>query len=826
VRSIGFFRAALRFLTLLAAGAPTGWAAAQDEPTEPAQALGPGVAPGVAPGVGPGVVAGGEVRLVVEAFGVGGVVRPGELVGVRLGLTDTADKPREVVVRMRLPDADGDTTVYQRAIALNPGRAVALWLYGRLPWQLKPSTIITFSVNMAQPTVGGGLEIGRQIGALRITPGSVQTTIVDPEVALGGVVGRRGLGLENYTQNIGGDVVAVSGHEALRIVTDLTPLGFPDQWEGWSGYETIVWGQGEPSEIEGDMRASALIEWVHRGGRLVIVTPTVANPWIGGRNALSAILPRATPERVVEADLDRYRSLLTLERTGATHALPHRVEINRFVIPGDATTAEATPVILGPDGCVVVRRLVGVGMVTMVGLPINEPAVAPLVRADAFWNRILGRRTDQISAAEAEASRWRVGGNWTQSAEAQVDGHIADQIATNRAASWGIVLALVVFFVYWLMAGPAGFAILKSRGYERHSWVAFVVMSGMFTVVAWVGAGVLRPKQAQEWHYTILDHVYGQPVQRARSFVSVLLPQYGEQTVTLGDAGVDTQWRQALTPWADPTADAGLRFPDAREYVADVRNLTSLTVPARSTVKQFQAEWLGGPRWSTPAPAEAGTKPALSATGVLSGALVHALPGPLVDVRVILVAGQTTEAEDQAATLGKSSGRLRARAWAWARTDAWAPGQRLELSAYNDRSRSGITALLRDLTPTISLTQNVPGLGGARGEAVARRELAAALFGVLEPPDYTQRKALGETAKADMSRFLTHTMDLGAWFTQPCLIVIGAVEDQPGPVPMGVDGAPLDGKRRPARGRTVVRWVYPLDPAPVRFGAADRGGAS
>lgn len=765
---------------------------------------------------------GQEVQMAAETLGVGGYMRPGELTGFRLVLTDSFDRPREVAVRLRLTDADGDTTIYQRAITLNPQRAVGVWIYARLPWYLRPSTVISFTANVATPSADGSLTIGRQVGVLRVSPGSAQATVIEQEAALVGVVGRRPMGLEHFTQSIGGAIVSVAGHEALRVVNDLAVAGFPDQWEGWAGFETIVWSQADPNELEGDARASALIEWVNRGGQLVVIVPSVASPWSSPRNPLASILPRAAIERVVDVDLNAYRALLTLDKAGATSRLPERSTIHRFVIPQDAELSEAIPLISGPDGCVVVRRLVGTGMVTLVGIDLSAAAVAVQVRSDSFWNRILGRRTDQLNTAEADAARWRVGGVGLNTAGALVDAQIAEQIATGREASWGILLSLVVFAVYWCLAGPAGFAILKSRGLERHSWLGFVVMAGLFTAVAWAGAGAMRPKVAQSWHYTLLDHVYGQPVQRARSFASILLPDYGDQTVTLGESGVDAQWRQALTPWADPQGDVGLRFPDARDYIADVRNLTSLTVPARSTIKQFEAEWLGGPRWSMPAPLSPEQRPALGPNGALTGAIVHSLPHALTEVQVILVRGQIGEAEDIAETRKRTSSRTRFEAWAWARPEPWEPGDPLDLAGYNERSTAtDIRRLLRDLVPTVSLTGSVPGIGGPRVEDRGR-ELSAALFGQLEPPEYAERRTIGTSTRATMRRVLTHTWDLGEWFTQPCLIVIGMVNDEPSPVPLAVDGEALDGKQLPSTGRTVVRWIYPLPASPVRF----EGGAA
>jgi hypothetical protein len=62
-------------------------------------------------------------------------------------------------------------------------------------------------------------------------------------------------------------------------------------------------------------------------------------------------------------------------------------------------------------------------------------------------------------------------------------------------------------------------------------------------------------------------------------------------------------------------------------------------------------------------------------------------------------------------------------------------------------------------------------------------------------------------------REATHGMDLGRWFTQPCIIVIGYLVDPNQDAPISTY---VDGKAVPARGTTVVRWVYPLPDNPPK----------
>jgi hypothetical protein len=78
------------------------------------------------------------------------------------------------------------------------------------------------------------------------------------------------------------------------------------------------------------------------------------------------------------------------------------------------------------------------------------------------------------------------------------------------------------------------------------------------------------------------------------------------------------------------------------------------------------------------------------------------------------------------------------------------------------------------------------------------------IYHQLTPPKY-HREGDKEPETAVMARLLGRELDLSAWFTRPCVIVIGYLDAAPTPVPLLVDG------RRPASdGLTVVRWVYPL----------------
>ncbi len=763
----------------------------------------------------------GQVQIEVEVFGVGSTVRPGELAGIRLRLTDSADAPREVAVRMLVPDPDGDTTDYTRIVTLNPRMGLGTWLYARLPWDVLPNSAFTVTAHRATPRDDGSVEIGEQIGATRIAP----QRVVEPREALAGVLGPVGLGLEQYSQLYRDQGFAPATHEVTQVVAGLTPAVLPDDWKGLAGFDTILWTPtgGEPAELANDLVVQAIREWVHRGGHLVVVLPPVGNAWTSTTNPLADLLPSARIERVTGVSLEPYRPILTTE-TRAERSLPRDESLHRFVIGRDTPVSEAASLIEGPDGVVVVRRIVGAGAVTLIGIDLSSRGLnsGRTVRADAFWHRILGRRGDVLSPAELEKAGSEAG--LVRRRFVSIDGKIPDWISETRSAGMGVLLGVVVFALYWLLAGPLGFGLLKSRGLERHAWLVFVSIGAVFTLVAWGGAAAMRPKEAKVWHYSICTAIHGQPVVSVRSFASVLLPTYGLRSVSVDGVEADRTWRQALTPWSDPDSTARLSFPDAQHYAADVRAMTSLRVPARSTIKQFQVDWLGRTSFPLIRPTGAATRPAIEASGMLSGELMHELPGPLIDVRVILVVGPSRLLDAEEARRLRGTAPIPCEAYAWDRkATAWQPNDPMALNQFIPSSESRIEGVLSSLAIKLSMATALVEAPPNTTEAETDQRIA--LFPLIDPPDWMKGSA--QEGMPTLQRRIVHGLDLGEWITQPCLIVIGAIDEGPFPAPLTVEGQALDQSDVGGNSRVVLRWVYPLTAAPLRVGLSEsRAGRS
>lgn len=783
------------------------------------------------------VLSGSEVRLEVDHFGVGDTARRGEWCGVRLLLTDSGSKPREVLVRLAGTDADGDHPVQQREVTLNPGVAQSVWMYLRLPFNYVAGEGLIASVYEAldggiAPDGGRGYRAGALLARGTLDPKS--NSVQHPAQGLIGVVGERSLGLAPYnglSLSTGGpnDVFHPYTHENSFFAVGLTGAEMPDRWMGLTQFDVIVWGKGEPGELRGD-KANAMREWITRGGHLVVVLPAVGQNWTNEKvNELFDVMPQVAVARVENANLSDFRPLLIGTRRPQ---FPARGTIHTFRVLDGIDPGVTTPILDAPDGkCVVVRRTVGAGAVTFIGIDLNATAFSQFdaVDADIFWHRVLGRRGWLIRPAQTGPGR---PAGFTSRSVWALDKGVGELINQSGRTALGLLAGLVVFVLYWAIAGPAGYFLLKAKGWQRHAWVSFLGASGVFTAVAWGGATLLRPQRVDVRHVTVLDHVYGQARERARMFASVLIPSYGEARIGVTEDGGSV----TVSPWEAPVDQPGWTgFPDARSYLIDTRSPSSLNVPTRATVKQVQVDWSGGPPWGMPLPQGPDGAPGrltldpngggASGNPLVNGVLVHKLPGTLKQVKVIVVRGQTT-LKPVRGKRGDTENLPLVRGEAYDYSE-WAPQTPLDLGTLT----SPITkSEARQLLPWLnSLTPGSVGNGlteesGEYARGFDDRLRAMTFMGYLKPADS------GENAPAPPAaqRWCLHGYDLNRWLTQPCVIVLGFLDsgqgDGPSPVPLTVDG-----KLVPTSGRTLVRWVYPLpgeapaypSEAEIKPGAAD-----
>lgn len=742
-----------------------------------------------------------------DFIGIGGVVRPGTWTPIRLTLQSQAAENRAVHCRWLLNDYDGDVVMAQRLVTLNPHRDQYVWLYGVPPVNVRPGRAWTIQV---VDQTSGRLLVSRQV-----TP----PEMISPRAATIGVGSSASLGLEPYSKQY-------TQHEALHLLRGIDLTTLPDRWYGLSVMQALIWTRqgGDPGAagITASMQ-QALREWVRRGGHLVIVLPEVGEPWTG--SPLADLLPVTSGMmRQIEGLPPREGFLDVLSDE------PLRVAMTVFDGAEQAGLAVLQRTQQG-DPIVVAGRY-GFGRVTVLGVDLSQTALANLnVPSGRFrvWNTIFGWNTPVMSedVAQLEMQHVRMSRPDNRSL-VELGAFVPAIIAMTGTAATAMLLAISVFFIYWLAAGPVGFAVLRHRGAVRYSWLGFVAVVVVFSTAAWGGAWLLQPGTASIAHFSVLD-VDGRSGQvRVHSWLSLFVPEFGRAEVALGSEGSPLYNTLSSAGLFSRPDDAG--FLDSQSYAVDVAAPGRVAIPVRSTAKQFEAQYLGPltddlagvtTAWVAPQ----GALRIDPATRFPSGDLQHDLPGTLENVLVVFCPAGGTTAD--------------ARPWVWRLPTPWPARTTLKLRAPVEMGVQAFDRLVKrppdyDRPRQWSSEGFLGQLMGAKaGQSLVgihdpfavtmadnqRVELIELLtfYDALPPPDYRRTDFSNPTVS--YQRSIGRALDLtpltvapGSSGTRPTsgssggrVILIGHLEGSPLPLPLTVDDEAVE-----SSGWTVVRWIYDL----------------
>jgi len=788
-------------------------------------------------------------------FGAGDVARGGGPLAVQVEFKSSLDERAEIEAVWEIPNADLDIVEYSRRMVLVPGQAQRKWIYGVLPPDAE-GTLSGAIYDLRLFEIRDGERV-RDLGTSKISP----TNAANPPRVLGLaddailVVGPRALGLDIYSQSSQNATIP-SMHQITAIANIRDAEAFPDRWDGLSAFSAVVWADGSvsPARLPSDS-GRALEQWTERGGNFIVALPAAGDPWavgVAGRHRFSALLPSVPPARLEDVPLAEILPMFSLNpmlrdpRARLRLAVFDPAQLDRGWRPFLATPARRENGALsssqGPfDGKIVgIRREVGFGHMTLLGIDVDELSarslqVPAIPQGDVFWNRIIARRADTPSGAEygalADKSRLETTGGYTRDIG---DGRsIAETIGLSGQAAIGVLAATLVFGAYWLVAGPLGFAMLRSARRECWAWVAFVVVAGLFTAGIYGVGRAFAARDARASHLTVLDVIEPPAgerdlttvqMRRATSWISVFTPEYGDVEVAI-DGSSDSERRNLLSSWR-PVGSSVEGFPSRERYAVPFEQTSRASVPSRATTIDFKASWLGSLRegWGSMPRVESPivvTIDGSTATPTidLSGSLVHGLPGTLRGVQVIHVYPRRTPLQTLLPATEESPAvrRLRAPLPAGGYSgslESWPAGKVLDLAEVFPKARPMIA---RDLERTIeqrysaALEQSARAAIGLAGDVPLDTSLdMLTIHGMLQPPRYLRDTGSSSVQGVlRIARMGGRELDLSAWFSQPCLVITGWLDQAELPFPLA-----LDGEEIPATGRVFVRWVAPLPSEP------------
>ncbi|MEM8781662.1 MAG: hypothetical protein AAGE65_02305 [Planctomycetota bacterium] len=755
-----------------------------------------------------------SLRVNPEDVGLGGYVRPGDWMPMRVTLENPSADDVEVTLTWPTRDADGDLAEAQRTAVINAQRTEQMWLYAPIPIGARPDTPWTIRATPADTE--GSVDAAALADPLTLRLDASRW--VPADTAMIALMSGQSLGLDDYARQ-------ATQHEAIQLVQDLGLADLPDASHGMDALDAIVWTAdtgGDPADpAVSPAVLGALRQYVRRGGHLVVVLPRVGQTWT--QSPLADLLP--VPPDAVRRVTGAPPRLGAVQIPGVTS-----VSMHVFEVPDGAGAA----VLLRDeqDRPVVVAARRGLGRVTLIGLDLTDAVFRRQLEFGKrrFWHEVFGWNAPTFTAEEENLETGRIVDDLPSMRVARemdvqpLADFVAGRVAMRGTVATLTLVAVALLLLYVATAG-ASFIAVRHKGAPHRAWAAFAAVVVAFSAIAWGGAWIARPSALSASHVSVMDVVVsrgGEP-QRAtvRSWVSLFVPRFGTAEVALreGDEGT-----LASLGFAPDGLAAG--FLDAQPYAVDADDPTRLMLPVRSTTRRLTIDastaWtrdIPASRSATGDDAQLGPDAFVAdqppshdwGRGRLQARLRHALPGPLRDVTVIYCPGEVLWA-----------GRQRVytpRVWRpgvdpdSGERAAWQPGETLEidgvpadavplvtLPAVYDEDRQ-----IKDEGFLGGLLDQQGGLGEqllANDGSVMGRLMLLSCYDAMPPPKFTK---LDWPGPFTLQRRIGRRIDLTDLLTGPRLIVIGHLTDSPLPVEL-----PVDGRVPPADGWTMVRLMYDL----------------
>jgi len=751
-----------------------------------------------------------DYTIVVDSLGVGNTWVSGVVTPLHVSVTSNISEATAAWVQWEIPNADGDTVLWGKAITLTPNGTTSTWLYAPIqPWA---TPTITWNIRLRE--WNGSVAEG-ELALLKFSPNSIGAMHIKSTQGIIAVFGTRRLGLAGYQPQQSFDVK----QESTIIISGLQSKNLPDAWPCLETLDAIVWADTPPHFTY--HQEIALQQWVERGGHLVISLPAIGDPWnLGSENGPLFTLLAGIHTSIEQIPVGYFDQIL-----GRNHGWPAMNITTRTFTPtiNPEDTSSYYPLLELNNGQIVcVRRVVGIGSVTIIGVDLSSGQLASigLPETDVFWNRVLGRCNDTPSQRTLSSLKDNDQFSFTipTITTLPIGNLVAQEIAMSTTASGRLGTVFILILSYWLLSGPIGYFILRHLRKQRWSWMAFAGVATTFTLLTWGMASTTAGVQTPLKHVSIIDHVYGENGQRVLGWFSLYLPTFGRSNVEL-----EGNNNNLLLPWSSPEASLTPPFVDHREVVVNLDHVPNqFNQPSRATTANFSYEWLGGidnPFYDSLIRVTPNNEPTVHRSnngaiyGTLSGSIVNHATQPIRDVTVIWV----TDNRYSVPPLGRyqddrlapwvrrdASGRTLNHTFSWTK-GTWNSGELLDLAPYVPDEDS---AFRKD---NLCVPENSNRF--FRNSTVLlksewrKRMKMLSLYSLLKPPTYQKTPNLVQSPPSYHAiRTGGHALDFAQWFGRPCIIVMGFIPNAPIPVHISVDGEEI----LESMGETFVRWVYPL----------------
>ncbi len=767
-----------------------------------------------------------------EGVGLGGQYRPGDWTALSVDLANHAGRPLGVICEWVLQDADGDPLHMRRAATLDPSRPGRMWLYAPVPLTsgLRPR----WRVNV----LGTMDEEANALLATRLLEPRPESYL-SPRAGLVVLTGSSRLGLEAYA-------TAHTQQEPVNLVNDVDPADLPDRWYGLTSAQALIWtpdSRDFDDAAVGYATVAAVRHWVMRGGHLVVVLPAAGERWT--RGPLAALLPSVTLRPVDDVGWPTWLGGPSRVTTGEARIAALSLELVEAEVGRHPAQPPAAVLLRDVEGRpLVVGASAGMGRVTLIGLDLTHPALRRmgLPRGPGLWSVVFGWRSPAWEAPRIEAELAARRLSSPQGRAGYEQSRFIAVLTARRSTAGGIIgVSIVGLTVYWLVAGPLGFMVLRRRGQTHLAWMVFAAVVLVFSVTAWGAALLLRPTRGSIEHMTVMDVDVTTGLARVRGWASLLVPRHRTAALELGSTGEANNEMAAsrrMDPRVGPDVLASAAFEDRLEsggfvvpvsYEADAADplrsegdAAPLRVPMRATTRTLAFDAMRRTQgmvdvYATGLPLGQVTVTSEAGSARVQGDVRHGLPGPLRNVLIVYCPGDrgmprvTQQAIWEAGQPLGLDGLNQPGQWLelLAAPEVMSPAERAA-GALMKPWRGYLGRLMRSADADAPQAGAPPGAVGDEiftltEDQTVRMIQRLSFYAMLPPPLWDRVQMFGSAESWHAERALGRGLDLTDHLAQRRLIVIGHLPDSSPPLSWRVDGREV-----PGHGWTVVRWMTPV----------------
>ena len=451
------------------------------------------------------VLSAGEVCLAKNDFNVtlrvgwGGYYRPQEWIPLEINISNPKLKKELGAVAVLTAQQDGlNVLSIRQGFSLTKDDSKDLWLVTKLAFAVSDMSLEIVDQKSGRPKWRGTYNLASATTGTRLRSVNDSDLLIGTSGRVSGSLVR--LGDNAYCEHgYGNGRVLVAGKLQAKL---------PRDWSGYASLDALVLYDPDWTTIR-PATSKAIVQWVRKGGRLLIVL---------GANPLPATHPIADllgfrPARPTLTKL----SLSTLRKWGCAHAVD--TEVSCWSMAGAADAGwDVHPI--GQDGtpgfCV---GWAAFGKVAVLGFNpagIVSPSGANRRIGDKpgarFWTSILAELLDERKIEFGRRSTsdssypyaYEMGEGGTGINE--VIEHLQSIPELRPLSIWWVILLLGTLA---LLLGPVDYLLLKWMGKLPLTWLTSAVWVVLFSVGAYYGVQALRAGAMQVRVVSVVDAVQG-----------------------------------------------------------------------------------------------------------------------------------------------------------------------------------------------------------------------------------------------------------------------------------------------------------------------------